>query len=532
MSEITRREAIKIFGATVATLLVNPTVYANQIIQSGSPITFESTDKPGIIFVVGDGMPMSTLTALQRLRESVGRTTTFYKRFQDSDSVITYMGTASLSSVVTDSAPASAAWATGVHTANHFLSSLPNGKKLKTIGEIAKENGYDIGLVTTTRVTHATPAAWYSHNPDRDDEANIAVDALQIEPTVLMGGGLKYFDKNVNPKLSNNLIDDFKNKGYNVLTKAQEINNIDYSKPILGLFNKSHISYYLDRLNDDKLSYQPSLATLTAVALKKLQDSKKGFVLQIEAGRIDHANHANDAYGALMDTAELDQVLDVVNEYLSKNPKTLVIVTSDHGTGGFGVYGTGPDYNDSTEALLKYKDIKATIPYIADKIDNKTPAEVQDIVAYYTGFSITPDEAQLIIDSRRPDFTGITGNYLYRAYESCALGAVLAKCEYNLTKDGDQTGKPILRRGNTYFVSTTHTGEDQVVLAYGNQAKQLIPSRRIENVELFKSMLSYLNIPYYQNPTMTQKEAKAIIKDLYKDYSNEKWASSLRLHVS
>ena len=370
MSEITRREAIKIFGATVATLLVNPTVYANQIIQSGSPITFESTDKPGIIFVVGDGMPMSTLTALQRLRESVGRTTTFYKRFQDSDSVITYMGTASLSSVVTDSAPASAAWATGVHTANHFLSSLPNGKKLKTIGEIAKENGYDIGLVTTTRVTHATPAAWYSHNPDRDDEANIAVDALQIEPTVLMGGGLKYFDKNVNPKLSNNLIDDFKNKGYNVLTKAQEISSIDYSKPILGLFNKSHISYYLDRLNDDKLSYQPSLATLAAVALKKLQDSKKGFVLQIEAGRIDHANHANDAYGAL------------------------------------------------------------------------------------------------------------------------------------------------------------------IVLAYGNQAKQLIPSRRIENVELFKSMLSYLNIPYYQNPTMTQKEAKAIIKDLYKNYPNEKWANSLRLHVS
>jgi hypothetical protein len=70
------------------------------------------------------------------------------------------------------------------------------------------------------------------------------------------------------------------------------------------------------------------------------------------------------------------------------------------------------------------------------------------------------------------------------------------------------------------------------VLAYGNRAKQLIPSRRIDNIELFKSMLSYLNIPYYQNPTMTQKEAMAIIKDLYKDYPNEKWANSLRLHVS
>jgi len=87
---------------------------------------------------------------------------------------------------------------------------------------------------------------------------------------------------------------------------------------------------------------------MSAIALKKLQMAKKGFVLQIEAGRIDHVNHTNDAFGALMETAELDQVLDVVDDYISKNPKTLVIVTSDHGTGGFGVYGTGPDYNDST----------------------------------------------------------------------------------------------------------------------------------------------------------------------------------------
>jgi len=280
----------------------------------------------------------------------------------------------------------------------------------------------------------------------------------------LMGGGLKYFSKNTNPKLPNDTLSDFKKEGY--------------------------------------------------------------------AGRIDHANHANDAFGALMETAELDQVLDVVDDYISKNPKTLVIVTSDHGTGGFGVYGTGLDYNDSTEAFLKYKQVKASIPYIANKIDNKSPKEVQEIVEYYTGFPISLDEAQLIIESRSPAFTGITGNYLYRAYDSCALGAVLAKCVYPISKDGDQIGKPDLRRGNIYFVSTTHTGEDQVVLAYGYRAQEVINSRRFENTDLYKSMLNFLRISYHKNPTMSSAQAKVYLKELYKSCSYEKLASSLELHVS
>jgi len=532
MAEFTRREAIEIFGATLATLLINPTVYASQIGDTGVKISFEETDKPGIIFIVGDGMPVSTLTALYRLRQNLGTKMTFYRRFQDPNTVVAYMGTASLSSVVTDSAPASAAWATGTHTANHFLSVLPNGKILKTIGEIAKENDYEVGFVTTTRVTHATPAAWYSHNKDRDDEANIALEALKLKPAVLMGGGLKYFSKNTNPKLPNDTLSDFKKEGYEVYTDKNQLKNIDYNKPILGLFNKSHIDYYIDRLNDKKLENQPSLALMSAIALKKLQMAKKGFVLQIEAGRIDHANHANDAFGALMETAELDQVLDVVDDYISKNPKTLVIVTSDHGTGGFGVYGTGLDYNDSTEAFLKYKQVKASIPYIANKIDNKSPKEVQEIVEYYTGFPISLDEAQLIIESRSPAFTGITGNYLYRAYDSCALGAVLAKCVYPISKDGDQIGKPDLRRGNIYFVSTTHTGEDQVVLAYGYRAQEVINSRRFENTDLYKSMLNFLRINYHKNPTMSSAQAKVYLKELYKSYSYEKLASSLELHVS
>ncbi len=530
MSGLTRRDAMKIFGATLAALIVNPDVYAG--ILGGDSISFDSTNKPGLIFIVGDGMPISTLTALQRLRELAGSKTTFYEKFTDRNSVVTYMGTKSLSSIVTDSAPASAAWATGVRTANHFLSILPNGKVLKTASEIAKENDIAIGFVTTTRVTHATPAAWYSHNPDRDDEANIARDALIIKPTVLMGGGLKYFDPFINPKLKQNTLSDFQKAGYQFCKTKEELSNVDYSKPILGLFTKSHIDYYIDRLNNDSMRHEPTLAQMTAVALKRLQQEPKGFLLQIEAGRIDHANHANDAYGALMETAELDQVLDVVDAYIKKNPNTLVVITSDHGTGGFNTYGTGPEYNDSTEAFMKYRQIKASIPFIASKIDGKSPSEVQSIVEEYTGFKITPDEAQLVLESRNPDFNGITGNYLYKAYDSCALGAVLARCQYALSKDGDQTGKPILRRGNIHFVSTTHTGEDQVVVAYGYRAKELVPTYRIDNIDLNKTILSYFNIPYHKNPTMSESDAKKILTAYYEKYTYKDFLESSKLHVS
>lgn len=95
----------------------------------------------------------------------------------------------SLSSVVTDSAPASVAWATGSKTVNRSLSSLPDGRKLTTIFELGRERGIACGVVTTTRVTHATPAAWYSHNPNRDDEDNIALDLLNSNLMVAMGGG-------------------------------------------------------------------------------------------------------------------------------------------------------------------------------------------------------------------------------------------------------------------------------------------------------------------------------------------------------
>jgi alkaline phosphatase len=258
---------------------------------------------------------------------------------------------------------------------------------------------------------------------------------------------------------------------------------------------------------------------MTTIALNKLSSNKKGFILQVEAGRIDHASHANDAWGAIMDTIEMDLTLKVIIEYIKQNPNTLLIITSDHGNSGWGVNGTGPSYNDATMALQKYAPITASFEVIAPKLKNKTTAEIKDIVSQYTTFNdLTDAEAQMIYDSMQPDYQPYPGDFSYLA--ETVLGKVLAHSKYGAT------GAEI-RRGNVGFTSNNHTAEDQIVLIYGKRSRELGVTAYIDNTDLFNVMCNFFNITF-ANPTMTAKAAAPYIKTA----SREQWERHLRLHVS
>ncbi|MFN3534594.1 MAG: alkaline phosphatase, partial [Desulfatiglandales bacterium] len=380
---MSRRDVLKL-GALGVLSLVSP-----QAILATSPLEFLPSQGLNLIFVVGDGMPLGVIRAMHEISTGVLKKegTNFYNLTKQSGIALGYVGTKSLSSIVTDSAPASTAWATGSKTANKMLASLPDGRPLKTIMELLKEQGYACGLVTTTRVTHATPAAWVSHQMDRDAEDEVALDYLRFKPEVLLGGGSKHFDREMR-KDKRDLFAEFIGVGYDIVKDRQSLLSEDLissDKKLLGTFNRSHISYYVDRVNNPELgARQPSLAEMTTVALKKLSKYPKGFILQVEAGRIDHASHSNDAWGAIMDTVELDNTLGVINRFLGVNPNTLVIVTSDHGNSGWGINGTGPEYNDATEALKKYASIKASFEVIGKEMKGKGPKDIKGIFEYYT----------------------------------------------------------------------------------------------------------------------------------------------------
>ncbi|MFN3480948.1 MAG: alkaline phosphatase [Thermodesulfovibrionales bacterium] len=521
---ISRRDVLKLAGAGALYSLL-----PSNVLGSSSP-EFSPSKGLGLIFVVGDGMPLGVIRAMHEISTKVwgNSETNLYSLMADARSSVGYMGTKSLSSIVTDSAPASVTWATGSKTANRMLSSLPDERPLKTIMELLKERGYACGLVTTTRVTHATPAAWISHQMNRDAEDDIALDYLKFKPEVLVGGGSRHFDPSKR-KDGKDLFSSFVDVGYDVVEDKNSLiskETISSKKPLLGLFNQSHISYYVDRLNNPALSSkQPTLAEMTRVALSKLSKNPRGFILQVEAGRIDHANHSNDAWAAIMDTYELDMTLGVINEYLKVNPNTLVIVTSDHGNSGWGINGTGPDYNDATEALKKYTAIKASFEVIKKEIKGKTAEEIRDIFEHYTTYTLSDREAAMVHESMQPGYEPYPGDFVYQP--DAILGKALAHNIYGKDEKGKTKRPAILRRGNVGFTSTNHTAEDQILLAYGYKAKHLGLDRHVDNTCLFQAMCKYFGIKY-KNPAMTEEDAKSFMKVA----SIEEWTRHMDLHIS
>ena len=501
---LTRREMIRILGVGALAALL-PAALPGQAQAAGAgsaPGDFKTAKGPGVIFVVGDGMPSGVVRAMHEVRTGVfgHKDSAMYARLRDPKSSVGLMATASLSSIVTDSAPASVAWSTGSKTANRFLAVLPDGRPLTTIFELVKPRGVATGLVTTTRVTHATPAAWVSHQPHRDSEDEIASELLAFRPNVLLGGGKKHFSPKAR-KDGQDLMAQFAQAGYDTATDRAALLDLPHSaKPLVGLFNNSHISYYVDRLNDPKLSSQPSLPEMTTAALRRLSENPGGFLLQVEAGRIDHASHSNDAWASIMDTIELDDTLAVIDAFLKVNPRTLVIVTSDHGNSGWGVNGTGPNYNDATSALRNLRAGKASFEVLIERMKGKNASEIQALVAEATGFPISAEEAALVLGAMQPGYECLAGDYVYQP--DATLGLLMSRSVY------PKKGGPTLRRGNVGFTSCNHTAEDQVLLAYGHKAKDLNLGRLVDNTELFGAMCRFFGIRHV-NPTMTLAEAKA-----------------------
>ncbi|XP_023331803.1 alkaline phosphatase, tissue-nonspecific isozyme, partial [Eurytemora carolleeae] len=206
--------------------------------------------------------------------------------------------------------------------------------------------GKEVGIVTTTRLTHATPGAVYSNSPSRDWESDIDIPAdqkkgcLDIATQLLnnvesgnlalaFGGGLQKFRTVKNGGVRNDidLVDKMKSAGIEVLKNTGELQRWTFGKKTVGLFSPSHMDFETKR--DKSESGQPSLSEMTRQAINRLSKNNNGFVLMVEGGRIDHAHHENLGKMALEETVELDKAvhtaLDLVNI-----KETLVLVTADH----------------------------------------------------------------------------------------------------------------------------------------------------------------------------------------------------------
>lgn len=283
-----------------------------------------------IILFIGDGMGENHRMGAQWLALGQGNTLAM-----DSMPVRGMMDTSPAQGTVTDSAAAATAMATGEKTKNWMVGMTPGGVPIETILEQAKARGWAVGLITTTPLTHATPAAFAAHVSSRYKEVEIAKQMMALGVDVLLGGGeddfLPYTTHGCFPNRGHrgdglNLVDNALDGGYTLVCTAQELLALDTSSTskLIGFFGD-------DGLNQP---YSPTLADMTRVAIEILSQDPDGFFLMVEGGQIDWEAEDNRARETMQLTIGLNAAVTMGLVYAVGEPDTLIIVTADHETGG------------------------------------------------------------------------------------------------------------------------------------------------------------------------------------------------------
>lgn len=322
-----------------------------------------------VILFVGDGMSLTTVAAArildgQRKGGSGEENRLSWERFPATALSKTY----NTDSQTPDSAGTMSAMATGVKTRAGVLSIGQQAARrncaqalqapILTLWELAASQGLGTGVVTTTRVTHATPGATFTHSAERNWENDVdmpeeakAAGCIDIArqlietpygngPDVLMGGGRGEFmtaqqsdpeyDDKVGQRLDGrDLVAQWKQRHPDgtYVWNAQQFAAAPKQGPLLGLFEYDHMQFSHDRPQDG--AGEPTLAEMTRAAIARLQQNGNGYVLLVEGGRIDHANHYGNAYRALTDTIALSEAVQAAAEATSADD-TLILVTADH----------------------------------------------------------------------------------------------------------------------------------------------------------------------------------------------------------
>lgn len=328
----------------------------------GATFQAQAADAKNVILFIGDGMGPTVLTATRLFKVGEEGNLEMMK-LPRSARIKTFSNDAQ----TTDSAPSMAAYTTGVKMNNEVIAmssdtkavapgkdvngnktvnncSSDNGKPVPTILELAKAAGKSVGAVTTTELTHATPAATYAHICHRDAAYDIAAQAvpggtgfnqaLGDGVDVLMGGGANhwtpYSASNKGGRNDNrDLTAEMKALGYSYVTTQSELAKVTSGK-VLGLFSsKSHLDYELDRVAKGAANTQPSLSEMTAKAIDLLSKNSQGYFLMVEGGRIDHALHGTNAKRSLTDAVALDEAVKTALGKVDLN-NTLIVVTADH----------------------------------------------------------------------------------------------------------------------------------------------------------------------------------------------------------
>lgn len=476
-----------------------------------------------IILVVGDGMgPQQIGLLLSYAKQAPGsvlksRQTAFDRMTQTGAQVGISM-THPHGALVVDSAASANHMAGGVYSGSEMIGSNYQGNKITSNLVMAKKLGKSVGLVSDTRITHATPAAFAAHAPHRGHENHIAVDMLNYGVDVLFSGGIRHWipssanDKNSDErkwletvtegsvrlkskrKDEVNLIRKAKEQGYSLAFNRNQLNSA--KGKTLGLFAYSNTLDGIQetRFKNDPKRKIPTLNEMTLKALELLGENEKGFFLMVEAGQIDWTAHYNDTGGMLHEMLKLNETLNTILDWASERDDTLIVVTADHETGGFGFSYSSNDLPEAEELpgeLFKNFPYKPNFnfgkPQVLDKIyeqkmtymelffdhfdalpqEQRNAQGLQKLVNSNTRFPITLEQAKRILEKQ--------DNPYYVEGHKYLGSKVVPKIDTNHAFFSYQTddnrlnllGFAVSEQQQTVWATGTHTSTPVLVFSHG-----------------------------------------------------------------
>lgn len=442
-------------------------------------------DAKNVIFLVSDGMSSGTLALADLTKQARDGEKTNWVKLYESDRKYHrgLMDMASLDSTVTDSAAASSSWGCGNRINNGGVNWGPNDEAYKPIAEIFRDAGKGTGLVTTTRLTHATPAGFAANASSRSMEDEIAEQYSNRNYDVLLGGGNNNFSSDGRDD-GQDLYAKFEGNGYTVVKTKDELNRATRNSKLLGVFYDSHLPYTVDHNTESDLQDKvPTLAEMTGSALERLDKHENGFILQIEGGRVDHAAHGNDPAGLIFDQIAFDDAVKEVMDFTDGRDDTLVILTTDHGNANPGLSGLGSGYRDSPKLMETILDYRHSFEWMYselgyhwsdDSLKGVTVKKIKDAVEYAMNTQITNEEGLMIKRSFEGKFRAPFRN---RQGPAGVISGVLAN--YN----------------GIYFIGTNHTADYVEIAAWGPGSDR-IPTF-VRNTALFDLMVDMADVRAY-----------------------------------
>lgn len=426
------------------------------VIQANEPtIPAETAHVKNVIMIVGDGMGPAYTTAYRYYHDDPNtpeiEETVFDRHLMGMSS--TYP--APVSGYVTDSAAGATALATGVKSYNGAIGVDVNKKALQSVLQHAKKIGKKTGVVVTSQVNHATPAAFITHNESRKNYNAIADSYIDngINVDVLFGGGTQYFIRE-----DRNLVEEFKAKGFQYIDNYEQLATIEKEKPVLGLFASVGLPWSLDDTNKHRLS------TMAKAATAQLEN-KDGYFMLIEASQVDWGGHSNDIASAMSEMDDLAQTLIFLEQYVKQHPDTLVVLTADHSTGGL-TLGSAGEYIWKPSV---FKGMKQSSHSIAQFISEKdfTAAQLTEMLTF------TLTDAQLAeLQAIKQDES-----------ETMTKRKLIAQLYKKLNQF-------ISEKSYTGWTTGGHTGVDVPVFAFGKGHQKF--TNKIDNTDIAKTIFSIL----------------------------------------